>query len=182
MVIICDKKYNSLHLTRKKLTYHSTCIFWHYNYRNYWIFNCRYCISNVLIGSPNSSYQLMFQVTWYGITELMQRPKKRLLFKFYIVTSCIFFRISSPCFSTSATWISSRANLTAHITSCICYKMITLCLLLESFTSWGVKCQEREKYFCNPLDRRPKGVRQWHTFRIWWKYINKPEEYILVMG
>ena len=126
MVIICDKKYNSLHLTRKKLTYHSTCIFWHYNYRNYWIFNCRYCISNVLIGSPNSSYQLMFQVTWYGITELMQRPKKRLLFKFYIVTSCIFFRISSPCFSTSATWISSRANLTAHITSCICYKMITL--------------------------------------------------------
>ena len=125
---------------------------------NYWIFNCEYCISNVLIGSLNSGYQLMFQVTLYGIIELMQRPKKILLFILH--TSCIFSRVSFPSLSMLATWISIWANWPADLASCTCctcYKMIILCLLLEPFTMCRVKCKERKWIFVTLLTEGQRG-------------------------
>ena len=82
---------------------------------NYWIFNCEYCISNVLIGSLNSGYQLMFQVTLYGIIELMQRSKKRLLFSFTYLMHFLQSFISFPQYVSHLNFnlsqLTSRLNI-----------------------------------------------------------------------
>lgn len=74
----------------------------------------------------------------------MQRSKKRLIL-FIFHTSSISFRASFPCSSRNSTWNSIWASWQADLASCTCctcYKMITVCLLLESFTLWRVNCKE----------------------------------------